>query len=151
MKIETRFWTKVTPLGPGDCWEWCGDTVAGGYGRFRVDGKKELAHRVAFALELGEIPDGMLVLHSCDNPPCCNPDHLRLGTCEDNEADKRERSRHHSPGGERNTQAKLREADVGFIRMWLDLGYTQQKIADAFGVHHSTISMIKTGKSWSHV
>jgi HNH endonuclease len=90
--LPERFWAKVQIRNSG-CWEWTAETVKGGYGRYVHSGRKHLAHRVAHELLIGAIPDGLLVLHSCDNPPCCNPAHLRVGTAEDNMRDRSERGR----------------------------------------------------------
>lgn len=92
--IEQRFWDKVDRRGPQDCWEWTAAKDARGYGR--VGSKRprtELAHRVAYRLTKGEIPSGMLVCHSCDNPPCCNPEHLFVGTDADNNKDMHTKGR----------------------------------------------------------
>jgi hypothetical protein len=85
----------------GECWEWKGATNAKGYGRVRINGRLELAHRVAFAIWKGTtvLTDvgSLLVLHSCDNPRCCNPEHLRLGSYSDNNADMIARGRQRRP------------------------------------------------------
>lgn len=101
--IETRFWGKVTK-GDG-CWEWCGSRKGGrygGYGTIFYGGKTESAHRVAYQLTYGVIPDGMVVCHRCDHPPCVRPDHLFLGTLSDNAQDCVNKGRHR--GGERNAR-----------------------------------------------
>lgn len=77
-----RFWPKVHVCSESECWEWQASTNQDGYGRFRVDGKKRQAHHVAFFLKHGRWPN--YVLHSCDNPPCCNPAHLKEGTHAEN-------------------------------------------------------------------
>ena len=81
----------------GDCLEWTGYTRAFGYGQLMVDGKCVGTHRVAWTLANGPIPDGICVLHRCDNPPCCEPAHLFLGTAADNTADMIAKGRHRSP------------------------------------------------------
>jgi hypothetical protein len=74
------FWSRVKIGTRDDCWLWTGTMSTAGYGRLRNNGPRIYAHRVAYMLSIGEIPDGLLVLHACDNPPCCNPDHLNVGT-----------------------------------------------------------------------
>jgi len=86
--MHDRFWSKVNKHGPragrlGRCWVWIGGHMRGGYGRFKVDGQMQQAHRVAW----GDVPEGMQVLHRCDNPPCVRRSHLFLGTNSDNVAD----------------------------------------------------------------
>ena len=87
-----RFWDKVDVGLDDECWNWTAFKRAG-YGRFRFNGKIYDAHRFAWLLMNGEIPDGMVVLHSCDNPSCCNLKHLSLGTQKENVADCIEKGR----------------------------------------------------------
>lgn len=89
--IEIRLWGRCEIVG--DCWEYGGGTSAGGYGQIHWRGKSWRAHRVAYTLAKGDIPSGLDVLHGCDNPPCVNPDHLRVGTDSDNIRDSFERGR----------------------------------------------------------
>lgn len=90
MTEQERFWSKVNRKD-GGCWEWAAGRFSYGYGAFkrRVDGawKQQKAHRLAYEWLVGPIPDGLIVCHACDNPPCCNPDHLFLGTQLDNQRD----------------------------------------------------------------
>lgn len=83
--VETRLWGRCKVVG--ECWEYQGNTNRGGYGTLEWRGRKWKAHRVAYTLAKGEIPDGLEVLHSCDNPPCVNPEHLRVGSQSDNMRD----------------------------------------------------------------
>lgn len=146
-KTIARFWSKVDKSG--DCWEWAAGRGSFGYGRFRALGKTDYAHRVSYGLEYGEIPDGMCVLHKCDNPPCVNPAHIFLGTKADNMADRDAKGRNVKGGN--HGQSKLTEEDIPRIRDMLRMGCTQADIAGWFGVHQVTISKINTGYKWSHV
>lgn len=92
MKVD-EFWLTASNGDDSCCWEWQGCRISYGYGRVRYDGKTRFAHRVAWELTHGQIPDGLCVLHICDNPPCCNPAHLFLGTKADNNADKVSKNR----------------------------------------------------------
>ena len=87
-----QLWSK-TDIPTKDCWEWTGVKNQDGYGRVRVNGKLLSAHRVVYAQLYGPIPEGLNVLHNCDNPGCVNPTHLRLGTQTDNLHDAYDRER----------------------------------------------------------
>lgn len=89
-----RFLEKIEKID-GGCWFWTGTLTTFGYGVLRVDGRNVGAHRVAYELFVGPIDDGMNILHGCDNPPCCNPAHLRQGTQAENIADMVARNRGH--------------------------------------------------------
>lgn len=82
-----RFWSMVLIPGPNDCWLWQRGVWKGGYGSFRIADKKYQAHRIAWMLEYGLIPEGYYICHHCDNPSCVNPHHLFLGTQRDNVQD----------------------------------------------------------------
>lgn len=91
--FEQRFWDKVDRRDPDECWVWKAGKSAFGHGKVWRDGRHEPAHRVAWELANGQLAGDRFVLHSCDNPPCCNPAHLRPGTQADNVADAVERLR----------------------------------------------------------
>lgn len=137
------------------CWNWTRATNGSGYGMLTVAGRMVYAHRLAYELSRGPVPDGLHVIHSCDNPLCINPDHLSVGTRSQNMKECSERGRARIPKpiklGEENGSAKLQEVDVRSIRRLLVKGLTQQEIADRFGVTQRTISDIKLGKKWGHV
>lgn len=85
----SAFWSHVNKsAGDSACWPWQASVNKAGYGWFRWEHRSQLAHRLAYAITFGEIPEGMYICHRCDNPPCCNPDHLWLGTHADNQRDK---------------------------------------------------------------
>lgn len=153
------------------CWEWQGGKSKG-YGRISVNGSPYSTHRIAYAERYGPIPDGMIVRHKCDNPPCCNPDHLELGTQADNIADMVSRGRHvPGPGrprgtrstrpsgtpspniqGEKHGNAKLADEDVIAIRLeYRSGGVSQRELAYKFAVDPSRISRIVSGKDWTHL
>lgn len=117
------------------------------YGRITVNGKKILAHRYAWELKNGPIPAGLHALHKCDNPKCCNPDHIFLGTHKENMADmvRKGRSNKRPPApkyGEENHRSKLSHAAVLAIISRRKFGETVTALAATFGVHHSHISRI---------
>ena len=158
-----RFWNKVDcSAGPNGCWTWTAARNPKGYGRFSVDwraGKWELAHRTSYRLSVGPIPTGALILHSCDNPPCVNPAHLRPGNSSDNQRDAYDRGRRDRlritrtavTCGESVHTAKLHAAQVIEIRRRLDAGESQGSLGKMFGVKQSTIWNIAHRKTWTHI
>lgn len=140
-----EFWDRVDVRGKDDCWEWKLAKSWKGYGRVSMNGLILKAHRVAFSL-YNDIPDGMHVLHKCDNRACCNPRHLFLGTNADNMRDKKQKGR--AAKGENHHKSVLTKPIVRFIKQSC---LPQRRLADIFGVSQSNISSIKTGKSWRHV
>lgn len=153
--LRQRFDEKYQVL-PNGCWEWTGYKYQG-YGRIGIwNGrrtKSAKAYRVAFELFNGPIPQDSQVLHSCDNPSCVNPAHLRLGTHLDNMRDKNERGRQKLPPrvrGSGHHMSKLTESDVLAIRQ-LAGTMSQSKIADQFGISFQQVSMIVLRKNWKHV
>lgn len=141
--LEKRFWARVKK-GDG-CWLWSGSKTPKGYGY--IDGVP--VHRVSWELCCGSIPAGLCVLHRCDVRHCVRPDHLFIGTKQDNSSDMVAKGR--STWGEKNPTAKLSEDDVLSILDMLHDGIRQPAVAHMFGVSRSNISCIWTGKSWQHV
>ena len=154
-KTIARFWGQVDRRGPDECWEWRGRRKHGKtYGFFRVGGRQGrtlIASRVSWMLTHGPIPNGMCILHRCDNPPCCNPAHLFLGTQLDNIRDRDRKGRQRAPRGSGNGSSRLTEADVEHIRARLSSGDKGNAIAREFGVGTSTISRIRGRRAWCHV
>ena len=142
MQDEVRFWDKVEVLGADECWEWTASLSGNGYGYFRLDGRMVNAHRVAYELSHGAIPDRLQVLHSCDNPPCCNPSHLFLGTHTDNMRDKGNKGRW-------NGKTKLTAEQVDEIReRYAAGGILQRELAQEYGVTKWYISRIIQNYHW---
>lgn len=139
-----RFWDKVDKTG--DCWEWTARRDKNGYGMLGND----RAHRFSFSLANGGIPDGMQVLHHCDNPPCVNPDHLWLGTPKDNARDRNAKGRHDPQIGSTNGNAKLTELEIPRIRDMIACGASNQDIGAWFGVSAGMIWHIRKGNNWAH-
>lgn len=144
-KVLERFWAKVKRDEPG-CWVWTASKFWDGYGKFRLGATMVKAHRISFEIHNGQIPDGLHVLHKCDNPACVNPEHLFSGSHAENMADKEAKARGVSFRGSKHGRAKLTEADVAVIRA--ARGVTQQQLADQFGVSNQLISRIKSGGIW---
>lgn len=128
------------------CWLWTGSINHNGYGRLAIGGKSFLAHRLVYQLETGEDISGKVVRHFvCDNPPCCNPAHLKSGSMYDNAQDMVNRSRH--AHGE-TSYAKLTAIQVLAIR---EDQRAKQEIADDYKVARKTISHIKNKSTWKHL
>lgn len=135
-----------------DCIEWTGHRIAFGHGRYTTGPHaRKLAHRVAFEEACGPIPKGMCVLHRCDNPPCINPDHLFLGTRQENNRDRDKKGRGGSAKGEANGKAKLTTKGVCEIRRGTREGERQCDIAKRLGVNPRTVRSVQTGISWREV
>lgn len=142
-----RFLAYVFNKDPNECWPWLGATSDYGYGYFRLNGKTLPAHRIAYFLKYGVDPSDLFICHHCDNPPCCNPGHLFLGTQHDNLRDASKKDLLGKHGG----NVKLTEENVIEIKQLLCLGLLQCDIAKRFNVTIATISAINTKKLWSHI
>ncbi len=142
-----RFWLRVEKTN--DCWLWRGDIRNGGYGRFHSRGVGHQAHRFAYALTYGPIPDGRLVLHRCDNPPCCRPDHLFCGTTLDNVHDKLLKRRDRC--GVDHYRHKLSDDDVRAIRALSTTTRSRRDVGRQFHVSHRAVTNIWLGVSWKHI
>ncbi len=146
MDLSQRFWSKVDIRSEDECWLWQGCLSKAGYGQIRFGGKLYYAHRVAYSMTYGEIPDRMEILHTCDFPRCCNPNHLQLGTHDDNMKDMAQKGR--GARGSRNGHAQLTADDVRRIRLLAELGRTKRLIANEFGVNRRQISRIIHKERW---
>ena len=146
----TRFWRRVRKSK--GCWEWQGFRSKFGYGRLRVaangPGSIVTAHRFSWTVHFGDIPDGMWVLHRCDNPGCVRPTHLFLGTHGDNMEDCRLKGRRPVMAGTKNGGVKINETTALKIRR--DIRSVRQ-IAQDYDIGKSMVSNIKRGVNWAHL
>ena len=134
-----------------NCWEWKNATDGNGYGRIYLGSRRALlAHRVSYLIHKGEIPDGLFVCHSCDNPTCTNPLHLFLGTPKDNMQDCIKKGRKNVPRGANHYNVKLTIDQAIKIKELTKLKYTQIRLSKMFNVSPSTIQNIVDGKTWKN-
>jgi len=150
---EARFWSKVEKGNPDECWEWIAAKHRFGYGMLGVDNKVIYAHRFSWQIHFGDIPPGMEVCHSCDNPSCVNPNHFFLGTQTDNVRDMQQKGRHRggSLPGESHPQSKLTREQVQAIRKrYAQGGISQRTLAEQYDMCQSAIGNIVRRKSWKY-
>jgi len=152
--IEFRFWRKVDQSGANGCWNWTGGTHKKGYGTLHKgdgDSRPVATHRLSYIMHTGDIPDGMYVMHTCDNPRCVNPAHLVLGTASDNVRDMWEKGRAKPKGvkGEAHLKAKITEDDVRMIRA--DKTRSNHELARLLGVSPNAVRYVRIGRTWTHV
>ena len=142
-----RFFSKVHKTD--SCWLWIAKWKDNkGYGRFHFRNKDWCAHRVSYVLHKGEIPDGMCVCHTCDNPGCVNPDHLWLGTVKQNIRDCKRKGRMNDRRGEKHPRSRLTKDDVIKIRL---SNLSLKELAENFNVTDGHICNIKKRVCWKHI
>lgn len=152
--LRTRLEDKVFYGSPDGCHYWTGHTVNGRYGHIRFKETMVLAHRAAYTIYVGRIPDKMVVMHSCDNPLCVNPAHLSVGTQGDNIRDTVKKGRHNPAstfGTLSGRSTNLTDDDVRAIRKELESGKFQRVIGKKYGIRQPQISRIKNRLSWPHI
>lgn len=152
--LAERLWRRVERRGDDDCWEWQGNRLPSGYGVIGRGGRGNgsiLTHRAAYEVACEPIPDGMIVLHSCDNPPCCNPKHLSIGTYADNSQDMlaKKRNAYVAHRGSENGYARINPDIVRYIRTQSHRPRTD--VAKELGISPCTVRDVLFGRSWSHV
>ncbi len=146
----TRFWLKVDKSK--GCWLWTPPSSAHGYGQLKINGRPVAAHRISWVIHNGQIPLEAYVLHRCDVRNCVNPDHLFIGSHEENMRDMIKKGRHSHPKGEKNSNAKLTEMQIYQIRELYDSGgYTYKSISELYGVKSAAIGKIVGLKTWGHL
>jgi hypothetical protein len=148
---EVRFWAFVRKTD--SCWLWTGNTLPSGHGVFGIRrGVSALAHRFAWHLLVGSIPDGACVLHNCpggDNPACVNPAHLWLGTRTANNEDAARKQQ--TAAADRHWNARLTASAVAAMRAAYAAGVTQGALARQYGVRREAVHRAIHGKSWARV
>ena len=148
---KLRFWEKVNKCDPNECWEWQAALNSNGYGHFQLGTLSKprvvRANRVAFVIAYGNTE--LNILHSCNNPACCNPLHLYAGTQNDNMKQSVKEGR--SSRGEKCNTAKLTEADIMSIRNLYSKGWLQREIAVKYKISQSQVSHICTHSNWKHI
>lgn len=145
-----KLYTKVNQVT--GCWEWERSLDGGGYGMFISSGGREKSHRFAYRAFIGEIPDGLFVCHKCDNTRCCNPEHLFLGTNQDNMDDKVRKHRQHFPIGESNGRSEISLENVRKLRDDYSSGnYSYRDLATRYSISQTQVSRIIRRESWVSV
>lgn len=152
-------WSKVNKKSKDECWPWLGHITEKGYGRVRFEGKKYYAHRVIFNLQFPNVIElaapkidrdtkGFL-LHKCDNPICCNPNHLFVGSQLDNIRDRDQKNRHADFSGEKNPNSKFNKEQVQEMKLEKAKGKTAASIAKERGVSYSCIKRLLRGVTYN--
>lgn len=145
----TDFWARVQIGEPDACWPWLGHKIRRGYGQLSVAGRLWLAHRYAYSISNNREPGLLLVCHTCDNPPCCNPTHLFLGTVADNTRDAQAKGR--LAKGERIGVSRLTASAVREIRARFVAGESKAALARAFSVTPRSVHLVVIEETWRHV
>lgn len=153
VRFERRLWTRIEKSS--SCWVWQGALNSTGYGVIGVRKhghyQQYRVHRVVYELLVAVVPDDLILCHTCDNPRCCNPDHLFLGTHRDNAVDRQSKGRGSKLRGSQNPSAKLSEDKVRDIRRLWAAGATNAQLAVAYGVSWGLIRKIVQRFLWRHV
>lgn len=157
-EAKKRFWAKVDKEHPSGCWMWlgCRGKYNDGYGSISFDGRIIITSRFSWFIHFGAPPDDLCVLHTCDTPGCVRPDHLFLGTQQDNARDRCAKGRQAKQKGSANANARLTEDGVRYLRQHYKPGYPYhpgniQELADKFGITVGQVWNIARRKQWTHL
>ena len=147
--VPSDIWKKIQKGSGDECWNWIGMVDGCGYGMMKIKQRGYRTHRIAYELTYGDIPEGLCILHSCDNPACCNPKHLRIGTHKDNMKDMLDKGRRFKTEKENNPNHKLIQCQVDEIRILYSLGNTSyKKLGKKFHVTDVQIGNIVRKDMW---
>ena len=147
---QPEFWSLVNKKSETECWTWLGKVNQWGYGRYQFNGVYAMAHRVSYELTYTKVIKGLIAIHTCDNPACCNPNHIILGTHADNQADKFKKGRQAKGevvGTSLLTEAQVKEARKKYIPKVV----TYKMLAIEYGVCRDTIQKAIRGINWRHI
>ena len=149
-RLVERFHAKYRKDESG-CWIWMASCAGMGYGQIKLPGERRqiYAHRLSYLIHKGPLPEGKQICHTCDNPKCVNPDHLFVGTSQDNHDDMKEKKRH--TYRQQSKTAKITEEQARQVLGMVGLGIKQTVIAKAFGLSQVQVSRIKLGQRWKHL
>jgi hypothetical protein len=150
MGWQRRFWKGFTVNEDTGCWDWKGAKLLSGYGKIVINKVQWRAHRAAYYLTRGQIPEGMVVCHHCDNPGCVNPEHLFLGTQQENLADMRRKGRMKTgtTTGEKHWKTTITAEQA--MEIYLAEG-SHRRIAEQFGISRPAVTSIKNRRTWRHI
>lgn len=140
---EWRFWSKVNRNDSSGCWVWTGVKDSDGYGRFRFNSKRIMAHRMSYLFTYGYLPSDARVCHTCDNTSCCNPNHLFLGSDSDNIIDCVVKNKH--------ANCKLTADQISPIKNAVYNGVSVKEIALTYNVSQATIYNVLNEKTWWYI
>lgn len=148
-----KFWSRVKRGKSTECWPWQGELNSMGYGRLSTGGRKRrvriLAHKLSLELHGIVCPPNKIILHSCDNPKCVNPQHLRIGTMLENADDARQKKRNNY--GERNGMARFTEDQIRNMHALRRNGSLLREIATMYGTGKHYVGQIISGRRWGHL
>ena len=138
-----RFWSKVDRSNTNGCWPWTSSKDKDGYGVFRYNARKIMAHRIAYLFTYGYLPTNARICHTCDNPGCCNPNHLFFGSDSDNIIDCIVKNKH--------SNCKLKADQIMPIKNAILNGATVKDVALCYNVSQTTIYYILNGTTWWYI